>query len=128
MTVVAADGQVLRFRPRVDDDLLMTPVRRETLIVGGMMMILSTMIFFGLSVSFRRYVLNPLLALREAMQASTPDNPVRARLLNDDEIGAIVKAYNTLVAAARLFFRRLERSQNRLTDSEKRSRTCGGLG
>ena len=122
VTVLTADGEALRFRTRVDEDLLMTPVRRETLIVGGMMMILSTVIFFGLSVSFRRYVLNPLVALREAMQASTPDNPVRARLLNDDEIGAIVKAYNTLVAAARLFFRRLERSQNRLTDSEKRFR------
>ena len=122
VTVVAADGRSLLFRARVDDELLMAPVRLETAIVGGMMLVLSTVIFLGLSVSFRHYVLNPLLALREAMQASTPDNPVRAPILHEDEIGAIVKAYNTLVAAARLFFRRLERSQNRLTDSEKRFR------
>ena len=122
VSVVAADGGALNFRARVDDALLMTPVRHETVIVGGMMLVLSTIIFLGLSISFRRYVLNPLNALREAMQASTPDNPVRARLLHDDEIGANVKAYNTLVAAARLFFRRLERSQNRLTESEKRFR------
>ena len=122
VAVVVADGRMLSFRARVDDGLLMTPVRHETLIAGGMMLVLSTIIFLGLSISFRRYVLNPLNALREAMQASTPDNPVRARLLHDDEIGANVKAYNTLVAAARLFFRRLERSQNRLTESEKRFR------
>ncbi|MEC8129889.1 MAG: hypothetical protein VX053_04835, partial [Pseudomonadota bacterium] len=32
----------LRFRTRVDEDLLMTPVRRETLIVGGMMFCMSS--------------------------------------------------------------------------------------
>ena len=122
VTVAAAGGRPLVFRARVDDVLLMAPVRLETAIVGGMMLVLSTVIFLGLAVSFRRYVLSPLLALREAMQASTPDNPVRAPILHEDEIGAIVKAYNTLVAAARLFFRRLERSQNRLADSEKRFR------
>ena len=122
VTVVAADGTTLNFRTRVDEDLLMTPVRHETFIVGGMMLVLSSIIFLGLAVSFRRYVLSPLTALREAMQASTPDKPVRAPVLHDDEIGSNVKAYNKLVAAARLFFRRLERSQNSLTDSEQRFR------
>ena len=67
-------------------------------------------------------MLTPLYGLQTAMQDSTPRKPVRARHIHDDEIGAIVKAYNSLVAAARLFVRRLDRSQSQLADSEKRFR------
>ena len=120
--VSTGDGVRLLFRVRVDDDLLMAPVRAETAVVAGLMMLLVTVILLVLSLSFQRKVLAPLDALRTAMQAFTPNNPVRADLLHDDEIGAIVKAYNSLVAAARLFFRRLERSQIQLADSERRFR------
>lgn len=120
--IMTGSGARLLFRARVDDDLLMAPVRMETIFVAGLMIILSAVIFIVLSLSFRRMVLNPLEALRAAMQASTPSNPVRANLVHDDEIGAIVKAYNSLVAAARLFFRRLDRSQKQLAESERRFR------
>ncbi|MEK9853810.1 MAG: PAS domain S-box protein, partial [Rhodobiaceae bacterium] len=120
--VTTAAGAKLLFRVRVDDDLLLAPVRAETGLVAGLMIGLAAVIFIVLSLSFRRKVLAPLIALRSAMQASTPNNPVRAELLHDDEIGAIVKAYNSLVAAARLFFRRLDRSQNQLAESERRFR------
>ena len=122
IAIMTGSGARLLFRARVDDDLLMAPVQMETFFVASLMIILSAVIFIVLSLSFRRMVLNPLEALRAAMQASTPSNPVRASLLHDDEIGAIVKAYNSLVAAARLFFRRLDRSQNQLAESERRFR------
>ncbi len=122
ISVTTATGATLLFRARVDDDLLLAPVRAETGLVAGLMVGLAAVIFIVLSLSFRRKVLAPLIALRDAMRASTPSNPVRAELLHDDEIGAIVKAYNKLVAAARLFFRRLDRSQKQLAESERRFR------
>jgi PAS domain S-box-containing protein len=120
--VTTTAGAKLLFRARVDDHLLLAPVRAETALVASLMIGLAAVIFIVLSLSFRRKVLAPLVALRDAMQASTPSNPVRAELLHDDEIGAIVKAYNKLVAAARLFFRRLDRSQKQLAESERRFR------
>lgn len=120
--VATATREKLLFRARVDDDLLRVPILGETGFVASLMIVLATVIFVVLSLSFRRMVLAPLVALRTAMQASTPNNPVRADLLHDDEIGAIVKAYNSLVAAARLFFRRLDRSQHQLAESERRFR------
>ncbi|MEC7238084.1 MAG: PAS domain S-box protein, partial [Pseudomonadota bacterium] len=122
VAVTTASGTDMLFRAHVDDDLLMAPVWAETAFVGGLMIGLAAVIFIGLSLSFRKAVLAPLVVLRDAMQASTPHNPVRAELLHDDEIGAIVKAYNSLVAGARLFFRRLERSQSQLAESERRFR------
>ena len=120
--VTTTAGAKLLFRARVDDHLLLAPVRAETALVASLMIGLAAVIFIVLSLSFRRKVLAPLVALRDAMQASTPSNPVRAELLHDDEIGTIVKAYNKLVAAARLFFRRLDRSQKQLAESERRFR------
>ena len=122
ITVPLGEGRDITYRIRVDDTLLMTPVRQETAIVASVMMLLSLIIFISLTVSFRRFVLTPLHGLRQAMQDSTPRKPVRARHIHDDEIGAIVKAYSSLVAAARLFVRRLDRSQAQLADSEKRFR------
>jgi PAS domain S-box-containing protein len=120
--VTTTTGTRLLFRARVDYGLLLLPVWAETGLVASLMIGLAAVIFTVLSLSFRRKVLAPLVALRSAMQASTPNNPVRAELLHEDEIGAIVKAYNSLVAAARLFFRRLDRSQNQLAESERRFR------
>ena len=120
--VPLGEGRDLTYRIRVDDTLLMTPVRQETAIVASVMVLLSLIIFISLTVSFRRFVLTPLEGLRVAMQDSTPRKPVRARHVHEDEIGAIVKAYNSLVAAARLFVRRLDRSQAQLADSERRFR------
>jgi len=117
-----ARGEKLDYRIRVDDALLMVPVRREAAIVAGFMMLSALIVSISLALSFRRFVLVPLDGLRQAMLDSTPRRPVRAKQIRDDEIGAIVKAYNSLVAAARLFVRRLDRSQTQLADSEKRCR------
>ena len=122
ISVATPSGERLLFRVRVDDRLLMTPVWVETGLVASLMIALAVVIFIVLSLGFRARVLAPLVVLRTAMQASTPNNPVRADLLHDDEIGAIVKAYNSLVAAARLFFRKLDRSQQQLAESERRFR------
>ena len=122
ITVPLGEAREITYRVRVDDTLLFTPVRQETAIVASVMLLLSLIIFISLTVSFRRFVLTPLYGLQTAMQDSTPRKPVRARHIHDDEIGAIVKAYNSLVAAARLFVRRLDRSQTQLADSEKRFR------
>lgn len=122
ITVPLGEARDITYRVRVDDSMLMTPVRQETIIVASVMVLLSLIIFISLTVSFRRFVLTPLYGLQTAMQDSTPRKPVRARHIHDDEIGAIVKAYNSLVAAARLFVRRLDRSQTQLADSEKRFR------
>ena len=112
----------LIFRTRVHEELLLAPVRNETILVAAFMLLLSLIIFLVLALSFRGMVLAPLEGLRRAMQESTPRNPVRAKLIQDDEIGAIVRVYNSLVAAARLFVRRLDRSQVQLAESEKRFR------
>lgn len=122
VTVPLSDGSLFAYRIRVDDALLMKPVIQETAIVASVMVLLSLIIFISLTFSFRHLVLVPLDGLRQAMLASTPRKPMRARHIRDDEIGAIVKAYNSLVAAARLFVRQLDRSQTRLADSEKRFR------
>ena len=120
--VATTAGTKLLFRARIDDELLLLPVRAETGLVASLMVGLAAVIFVGLLLGFRRQVLAPLIVLRNAMQASTPNNPARAELLHEDEIGAIVKAYNSLAAAARLFFRRLDRSQKQLAESERRFR------
>ena len=122
ITVPLTDGRRIAYRIRVDNAILMTPVIQETAIVASVMVLLSLIIFMSLTFAFRRFVLTPLDGLRLAMLESTPRKPVRARHIHDDEIGAIVKAYNSLVAAARLFVRRLDRSQAQLADSEKRFR------
>ena len=70
--VTITPGAKLLFRVRVDDDLLLTPVRAETALVASLMIALATIIFIVLSLSFRKKVPAPLVALRDAMQASTP--------------------------------------------------------
>jgi len=122
IAITTSAGETLLFRTRVDDRALMTSLWVETGLVVGLMMALAVVIFIVLSLGLRARVLAPLAVLRTAMRASTPNNPVRATLLHDDEIGAIVKAYNSLVAAARLFFRKLDRSQQQLAESERRFR------
>ena len=112
----------LTFKVRVDEVHLYAPIWRETIIFAGCSMIMALIIFLALTFGFRKLVLTPLDGLKTGMLTSTPRNPVRAPLYKKDEIGDIVKAYNSLVAAARLFVRRLDKSQMRLADSEKRFR------
>ena len=118
--VPLGNGPSLTFKVRVDEVHLYAPIWRETIIFAGCSMIMALIIFLPLTFGFRKLVLTPLDGLKTAMLTSTPRNPVRAPLYKKDEIGDIVKAYNSLVAAARLFVRRLDKSQMRLADSEKR--------
>lgn len=120
--VPLGNGPSLTFKVRVDEVHLYAPIWRETIIFAGCSMIMALIIFLALTFGFRKLVLTPLDGLKTAMLTSTPRNPVRAPLYKKDEIGDIVKAYNSLVAAARLFVRRLDKSQMRLADSEKRFR------
>lgn len=120
--VALANGSSLTFKVRVDLAHLYAPIWRETVIVAACSMVMALIIFLALTFSFRRLVLTPLEGLRSAMLESTPRDPVRAKLYRRDEIGDIVKAYNSLVAAARLFVRRLDKSQTQLAASEKRFR------
>ena len=116
------DGPPLTFKVRVDDAHLYVPIWRDTTIFAACSMLMALIIFLTLTFSFRRQVLMPLEGLKNAMLESTPRDPVRAKLYQRDEIGDIVKAYNSLVAAARLFVRRLDKSQTQLASSEKRFR------
>ena len=116
------DGPPLTFKVRVDDAHLYVPIWRDTTIFAACSMLMALIIFLTLTFSFRRQVLMPLEGLKNAMLESTPRDPVRAKLYQRDEIGDIVKAYNSLVAAARLFVRRLDKSQTQLAFSEKRFR------
>ena len=120
--VPLGNGPSLTFKVRVDEVHLYAPIWRETIIFAGCSMIMALIIFLALTFGFCKLVLTPLDGLKTAMLTSTPRNPVRAPLYKKDEIGDIVKAYNSLVAAARLFVRRLDKSQMRLADSEKRFR------
>ena len=67
-----------------------------------------------------RFMLSPLLRLRQAMEQSAPDNPVLARDLTDDEIGQLGRAYNRLAAAARRFFAQLRETEKQVRQSETR--------
>lgn len=75
-------------------------------------------VFLGLAIVFRRMILRPLLHLKSAMVASKPSKPSLAEIFYRDEIGAVARTYNKLAAASRIYFARLEKSQNNLRTSE----------
>ena len=77
-------------------------------------------VFLGLAVVFRLIILRPLLNLKSAMMASKPSKPALADIFYSDEIGAVARTYNKLAAASRIYFARLEKSQNNLRSSESK--------
>ena len=77
-------------------------------------------VFLGLAIVFRRMILRPLLHLKSAMLASKPSKPALAEIFYQDEIGAVARTYNKLAAASRIYFARLEKSQNNLRASESK--------
>jgi len=103
------------------------PAMRQQLLVETVYFAMSLFIammalFVALSLLFKRIILTPLGLLEDAMEASTPRGPVRAPVVHDDEIGALVRIYNKLVAGSRLYIRRLDQSQAKLATSEQRFR------
>lgn len=106
----------------VDQDVLDRNQFSETVVLAGVILIVILSLYLVLTISFRSVVLRPLELLKHAMVESTPRGPVRGEMVHDDEIGALVKVYNKLVAGSRLYIRRLDQSQASLEASEKRFR------
>ena len=77
-------------------------------------------VFILLAFVFQRLILTPLANLQKAMSASRPSKPALAEVFRDDEIGAVSRTYNKLAAASRIYFARLDKSQNLLKDSESK--------
>ena len=122
LPVSSPSGQNLAIELLVDTTSFQQKLMFETALVGAIILVVVLVIFLVLTISFRAVVLAPLDLLKTAMVESTPRGPVRGQLVNDDEIGALVKVYNKLVAGSRLYIRRLDQSQASLEASEKRFR------
>ena len=75
-------------------------------------------VFTLLAFVFQRLILQPLANLQHAMSASRPAKPALADIFRNDEIGAVSRTYNKLAAASRIYFARLDKSQNALRASE----------
>ena len=120
--VMLPDGTVISINVRIDQSILQQRILAETAIFAFPLLAVVIVIFLVLTVAFRNIILKPLDLLKYAMVESTPRGPVRAQLVRDDEIGALVRVYNKLVAGSRLYIRRLDLSQAKLAASEQRFR------
>ena len=80
--------------------------------------IVLVMVIVMLAAVFNWLVLRPLQNLQGAMIESRPSKPALATIFRKDEIGAVSRTYNKLAAASRIYFARLEKSQNNLRQSE----------
>lgn len=91
-----------------------------TMISAVMLVVLA--IFTLLAFVFRWLVLSPLKNLQNAMLSSQPSKPALADIFRGDEIGAVSKTYNKLAAASRIYFGLLQKSQDKLKESEGKFR------
>lgn len=91
----------------------------ETVIFAGVITVIILLLFLSFAASFRFVVLAPLDRLKVAMTAAQPEKPVLARLIRDDEIGALVRVYNRLAAASRYYMRQLSRSRDALRERQR---------
>ena len=106
----------------IDHAAVEAAVRRDTLIFSGLVLSLVLLIFMVVSRVFENTVVHPITLMNQAMDESTPDEPVRAVVIHNDEIGNLVKTYNRMAAAARRYVRRLRISEQELRVSETRFR------
>ena len=120
--IITDSGKVATIAFVIENKSFRSMLIRETFVLTATILVIVLAIFLVLTISFRRVVLHPLELLKTAMVLSTPRGPVRGELVNDDEVGELVNAYNKLVAGSRLFIRRLDQSQASLATSEKRFR------
>ena len=114
----ARPGRVLALR--IDESISARDLYLETALFAATIFIIILLIFCALALSFRNVVLRPLDLLKSAMMVASPDNPVLAKRVRNDELGAMVNVYNKLAAASRYYMRRLYRYQNSLLTSEQR--------
>ena len=91
----------------------------ETAIFGMVITAAVLLVFLGVAASIRHVVMNPLDRLKAAMTAATPKSPVLAKLVRQDEIGALVEVYNKLAAASHYYTRQLAKSQETLRERER---------
>ena len=103
----------------IDVNVIQRAVIYETLVFSGIITLIVLLVFFSFAASFRHVVMRPLDRLKAAMSAATPETPVLAKLVRDDEIGALVTVYNKLAATSRYYMRQLAKSQKALQDREK---------
>ena len=91
----------------------------ETAIFAVVLTAAMLLVFLGVAASIRHVVMRPLDNLKAAMYLATPEKPVLAKLVRDDEIGALVGVYNRLAAASRYYMRQLDKSQKALREREQ---------
>ena len=114
----AQPGRVLTLR--IDESISNRDLYLETALFAATIFIIILLIFCTLALSFRHVVLRPLDLLKSAMIVASPENPVLAKRVRNDELGAMVDVYNKLAAASRYYMRRLNRYQDSLVKSEQR--------
>ena len=102
-----------------DAAILRRAVLVETAIFGMVITAAMLLVFLAVAASIRRVVMRPLDRLKAAMTAATPETPVLAKLVRQDEIGALVTVYNKLAAASRYYMRQLAKSQKALSERER---------
>ena len=123
LPLASKNGVKTSIAVRINTAILQRHSLIETAIFTLPLLSVVIIIFVVLSAVFRTLVLVPLDLLKMAMVASTPRGPVRAQMVHSDEIGALVRVYNKLVAGSRLYIRRLDQSQSNLETSEQRFRS-----
>lgn len=111
-------GRVLTLR--IDESISARNLYMETALFAATIFIIILLIFCALALSFRNVVLRPLDLLKSAMIVASPENPVLAKRVRNDELGAMVDVYNKLAASSRYYMRRLQRYQDSLVTSEQR--------
>ncbi|MDA9022636.1 SpoIIE family protein phosphatase [Alphaproteobacteria bacterium] len=102
-----------------DAEVFRHALRMETGIFALVLTAAMLLVFLGVVASIRYVMMQPLDKLKAAMYLATPEKPVLAKQVRDDEIGALVTVYNRLAAASRYYMRQLDRSQNALREREQ---------
>ena len=114
----AQPGRMLALR--IDESVAARDLHLETALFAATVFIIILLIFCTLALSFQKLVLRPLDLLKSAMIVASPENPVLAKRVRNDELGAMVDVYNKLAASSRYYMRRLKRYQDSLVTSEQR--------
>ena len=105
---------------RTDASISARDLQLETALFGATIFTIIFLIFCALALSFQNVVLRPLDLLKSAMMVASPENPVLAKRVRNDELGAMVDVYNKLAASSRYYMRRLYKYQDSLVTSEQR--------
>ena len=92
---------------RIDESISARDLYLETALFAATIFTIILLIFCALALSFRNVVLRLLDLLKSAMLVASPENPVLAKRVRNDELGAMVDVYNKLAASSHYYMRRL---------------------